>query len=115
MSFWYFNSGIPKFEYGSTKNNDDALKHIVKLGKLLSHFRGVIQIWEIKETQDSNYSYYLPIMENLPKAIPCLRNLADGHSLIRGQNKITIDDIPMIMRVVLSNAPIDRVKIFDLL
>lgn len=35
--------------------------------------------------------------------------------MIRGQNKITVDDIPMIIRIVLFTAPVDRVKIFDLL
>jgi hypothetical protein len=41
--------------------------------------------------------------------------LARGHALSRGRNYITLDDTPLIIKVVLSTASIERVTIFDLL
>jgi Mn-dependent DtxR family transcriptional regulator len=44
-----------------------------------------------------------------------LMNLAKGHALLTGRNYVTIDDLPMIVKVVLSTAPMERVSIFDTL
>jgi hypothetical protein len=44
-----------------------------------------------------------------------LYNLARGHALSQGRNYLTLDDIPLIIKVVLSTASIERVRIFDLL
>jgi hypothetical protein len=49
------------------------------------------------------------------RAIRQLYNLARGHALSGGRNYITLDDIPLIIKVVLSTASIERVTIFDLL
>ena len=42
-------------------------------------------------------------------------NLARGHALLNGRNYITLDDIPIAVKVVLSTASIERVAILDLL
>jgi predicted transcriptional regulator len=44
-----------------------------------------------------------------------LVNLARGHALLTGRNCVTIDDLPMVIKVVLSTAPIERVTMFDIL
>jgi len=45
-----------------------------------------------------------------------LYNLARGHALSQGRNYIALeDDIPLVVKVVLSTASIERVTIFDLL
>jgi predicted DNA-binding transcriptional regulator YafY len=41
-----------------------------------------------------------------------LTNLARGHALITGRNYITMDDIPIVVKTVLSTARIERVKAF---
>ena len=56
-----------------------------------------------------------PIIEEPDRAITQLRNLARGHALSKGRNYITVDDIPLLIKVVLSTASIERVTIFDLL
>ncbi len=44
-----------------------------------------------------------------------LVNLARGHALLTGRNHVTREDIPMVIKVVLSTAPIERVTMFDIL
>jgi predicted transcriptional regulator len=45
-----------------------------------------------------------------------LTNLARGHALLKGRNYIISgEDLPLIVKVVLSTAPIERVTIFDVL
>ena len=94
----------------------DAYMHIIKLGKLLAHLRGVVPTWHTHDTQGSEYGYTLPTIEEPDRAMQQLANLARGHALLRGRNYITVqDDIPLIVKVVLSTAPIERVTIFDVL
>jgi hypothetical protein len=94
-----------------------AFNHIIKLGKLLAHLRGVVQTWNNSEdTQGSQYGYGMPIIEEPDRAMQQLTNLAKGHALLTGRNYITTEeDLPMIIKVVLSTAPIERVTIFDIL
>jgi hypothetical protein len=44
-----------------------------------------------------------------------LFNIAKGHALLYGRNFVTIEDIPIVVKTVLSTAEIDRVKVFSLL
>jgi predicted transcriptional regulator len=44
-----------------------------------------------------------------------LANLARGHALLTGRNYVTVQEIPLIVKVVLSTAPMERVSIFDVL
>ncbi len=104
-----------KIEFDHSKDDDNAITCIVKLAKLLSHLRSVAQTWETRDTQGSDYGYSIPTNEYPKRAQTSLNNLAAGHALIYGRTSITMDDIPIIVKTVLSTAPIERVKIFDLL
>ena len=81
----------------------------------MAPLRGILTTWETKESQGTEYSYSLPIIEEPDRAITQLRNLARGAALIRGRNYVTVEDIPLIIKVVLSTASIERVRILDLL
>lgn len=97
------------------KDDDYSLKVIIRLGNILSHLRAVAPTWDTKGTQGSDYAYSPPSIESPKRAITNLTNLARGHALSQGRLSITIDDIPMIIKVVLSTAPVERVMVFDLL
>jgi predicted transcriptional regulator len=56
-----------------------------------------------------------PTTEEPDRAIRHLVNLVRGHALLTGRNYVTIEDLPLIVKVVLSTAPIERVIIFDFL
>ena len=116
------DSGINKMEWDSTDNNANkngkmTKLFIVRLGMLLAHLRGVIPTFQ---TDDSNsqglgYSYSLATIEEPTRAMTQLRNLARGHALSQGRNYLTMEDIPLLIKVVFSTASMERVRIFELL
>jgi predicted transcriptional regulator len=81
----------------------------------LARLRAVVPTFETHGTQGSDYSYGIPTIEEPGRAITQLRNLARGHALLKGRNYITSDDIPIVIKVVLSTTPIERATIFDIL
>jgi hypothetical protein len=66
-------------------------------------------------THSEGFIHSLPTIEDPSRANQQLYNLARGHALSYGRNYITEDDIPLIIKVVLSTASIERVLILDLL
>jgi hypothetical protein len=61
------------------------------------------------------FTHSIPIIENPSRANQQLYNLARGHALVHGRNYIRDEDIPLIIKVVLSTGSIERVLILDLL
>jgi hypothetical protein len=106
-------SSLSKIEWNSDKDNLDAKRYVIRLAQLLAYLRGVVPTWHTRDTQGSNYGYGMA--EECDRAIQQLYNLARGHALSRGRNHITFEDIPLIIKVVLSTASIERVTLFDLL
>ena len=89
--------------------------YIIKLARLLAHLRAVFPTWHTQDIQGSDYAYSLPIIEEPDRAMTQLNSLARGHALSKGRNYLTMDDVPLIVKVVLSTASIERVTIFDIL
>jgi len=108
-------NSVVKVEWNKKRDEKKALEYIVKLAGLLAHLRGTLQTWETRDTQGVDYAYTIPIIEERGRAVTQLYNLARGHALSQGRNFITIEDISLIIKVVLSTASIERVKVFDLL
>lgn len=106
-------SKIKKIEWNFQKYEEKALLYIIKLARLLARLRGVVPTWETKDTQGSDYGYALPIIEEPDRAMIQLKNLARGHALTLGRNYITLEDIPIVIRTVLSTASRERVILFD--
>jgi predicted DNA-binding transcriptional regulator len=98
-----------------SKDDQDAIGIIIKLGKLLAHLRGVVPTWETRESQGLEYAYTFANIEEPDRAMVQLRNLARGHALSQGRNFLTMADIPLLINVVLSTASIERARIFNLL
>jgi DNA-binding transcriptional ArsR family regulator len=104
-----------KIEWESSKDEENALEIIIRLAQLLASLRGFAVTWETKDTQGSGYAYGTPIIEHPTRAITSLANLAKGHALLEGRMHVTMSDIPLLIKTVLSTAPVERVMIFDLL
>lgn len=107
--------GPPKIPMNYDKNEELARKHLVQLAQLLAPLRAAVPIWRSEDTQGSSYAYAMPNVEEPMRAITILQNLAAGHALSQGRDHITVEDIPIVAQVVLSTAPLERSKIFDLL
>jgi DNA-binding Lrp family transcriptional regulator len=100
-----------KMKWDRDKDDPKAKTCIAELAVLLSHLRCDVQTWT--EGSDVGYSPSLP--EHPQRAAEILFNLAKGHALLYGRNYVTMKDIPIAVKTVMSTAQIDRVKIFSLL
>jgi hypothetical protein len=94
-------------------NEENVLRCIIRLANLLAHLRGYVPVWETKDSQGSDYAYTFPTIEEPSRAITQLKNLARGHALSLGRNHIMMEDIPLLIKVVLSTASKERVILFD--
>jgi DNA-binding transcriptional ArsR family regulator len=98
------------------KDDEKAKRYIVRLGTLLARLRGTVVAYKSNDgAYDDDYSYLLPTIEEPDRANFQLYNLARGHALSQGCNYITLNDIELVIKVVLSTASIERVTIFELL
>ena len=95
-----------------TKDDDrQASRYIVRSALLLSHLRAVVTTFgDTYGHGGTDYAYATAQIEEPSRAITQLRNLARGH-----YTHISMEDIPLVIKVALSTAPIDRVNVFDLL
>jgi hypothetical protein len=107
------DSSLPKIQWDISKDDEEALLIIIKLADLLGPLRGVVQTWETRGTQGSDYGYTIPIIEDPSRATTQLYSLARGHALAYGRNYVTKDDLRIIVKVVLSTGPVERVRILD--
>jgi hypothetical protein len=108
-------SGLPKIAWNPDKNNEESLRYIIRLGRLLARLRGSVPTWDTSHSQGSEYAYGIATIEEPSRAITQLLNLAKGRALSQGRNFITNEDVTVIIKVVLSTASIERVAVFDLL
>lgn len=104
-------SRLLKIEWDRDRDDSKAKECIAELAVLLSHLRCDVVTWR----EGSDYGYAPSLPEHPKRAAEILFNLAKGHALLYGRNFITMEDIPIIIKTVLSTAQIDRVKVFSLL
>jgi hypothetical protein len=104
-------SRLLKMKWDRDKDDSQAKNCISELAVLLSHLRCDVVTW--REGNDIGYSPSLP--EHPQRAAEILFNVSKGHALLYGRNFVTMQDIPIIVKTVLSTAQIDRVKVFTLL
>ena len=110
-----YNNELHKAKWDTSKDDQDAKKYIVKLGILLQHLRCIAVTWHTEGTQEFDYSYSVSQPEAPIRAIMLLQNLARGHALSQGRNYLTMKDIPVVVKCLLSTAQIERVGFFYLL
>jgi len=108
-------NNLIKIKWDSDKDDKYARNVIGRIGLLLAHLRGVVPTWETHGTQGLDYAYATARIEDPQRAVTQLRNLARGHALSQGRTWITIEDLPLPIKVVMSTASIDRTNIFRLL
>ena len=122
---------LVKIEWDKSRDDKNAIRIIARLAILLAHLRGNIFVYKSSDLDDLvipinnttntgvNYSegfiHSLPTIENPSRANRQLYNLARGRALAHGRNYITMDDISLIIKVVLSTGSIERVLVLDFL
>lgn len=110
-----YDHELNKIRWDDSKDDYEAKRCIVKLGRLLGHLRCIATTWHTEGTQGSDYGYAVSQPEDPRRAITVLQNFARGHALLTGRNYITLEDIPIIAKIVLSTAQTERVSLFYLL
>ena len=105
-------NGIRKLEWNA-EGDILLLPEIIKYAKFLSKLRASLMTWKGEERGEYEYSF--PIVEEPPRAINSLYNLAKGHALINGRNFLRIEDIEIVRAVCFSSMPHDRYKFLQLL
>jgi hypothetical protein len=124
---------LVKIEWDKSRDDKNAIRIIARLAILLAHLRGNIFVYKssdlddlvipINNTTNTNtgvnyfegFIHSLPTIENPSRANRQLYNLARGRALAHGRNYITMDDISLVIKVVLSTGSIERVLVLDLL
>lgn len=108
-------NGLTKIQWDNSKDDKKTSKIILRLGKLLATLRALVTTYETEDTQGLGYGYNLANKEDPQRAMTQLRNLARSHALSQGRNYLTLQDMPLLIKVVFSTASIERVRIFELL
>jgi hypothetical protein len=110
------SSNLAKMAWNPCKDEREAMKCIVQLAKLLGYLRreGAVYTPEhasyADSTENEGYQYFVGPREDVKRTATVLKNLARGHALITGRNYVTTDDIPIVVKTVLSTARIERVE-----
>ncbi len=110
-------TNISKIVWDSSKDGKNAKEYIVKLGRFLALLRGHVEIWSSQNRQHEykEYEYSYTQSEDPSRASTQLYNLCRGHALLTGRNYISLDDLSIGVKVVLSTASIERVAVMDIL
>ena len=58
-----------KIRWDDSKDEEKTIRIIIKLANLLAPLRGILPTWETRDTQGTEYSYSLPIIEEPDRAI----------------------------------------------
>jgi hypothetical protein len=123
------SQNLAKVEWNKSKEDRNTIKIIAELAILLAHLRGDVYVsksddfmpiennaqQQQQQHQPKEFIHGLPKIEDPSRAVQQLYNLARGHALSYGRNYITIEDISIVLKVVLSTGSIERVLILDLL
>ncbi len=103
-------SDLYKMQWDDERDDRDARRWIVRLAMVLTHLRCIAQTWRDKsDSTGSTWGFHVTQPEAPERAMEVLRNLARGHALSYGRNFITMEDIPIIVKTVLSTAHLDKV------
>lgn len=112
-----FSNKKKRIRWDSNKDNNETRQVIVNLSIFLRDFRAYLPTQNTAESTSggTNYNFGLPIKEDLKRLSKTLYNLARGHAIIHGRNYITTDDLEIIIHVVMSSIPKDRLELFEVL
>ena len=87
----------------------EILDRIIQLAQLGVVLRSVTA--KDKIVTATEYEYTPSVSEGPARYRQSLYNLARGHALIEGRHNLTMDDIDLPLRIVLSTGPIERLRL----
>ena len=112
-----FSNEKKRVMWDSSKDETEASRTIVNLSNFLMNIRAYIPTENTVESTSggTNYNFGIPVKEDLFRLSKTLYNLARGHAIIHGRNYITNEDLEIVIHVVMSSIPTDRLRLFEVL
>jgi hypothetical protein len=89
------------------------LPEIIRYSKFLGRLRATLLLW--KSEDKGKYEHNFPIIEEPPRAINSLYNIAKGHALINGRTFLKREDLEPVRKVAFSSMPHDRMEFLKIL
>lgn len=103
--------GLKTVVWDNENENLDLLKEISILAKLVASLRGIVQF---RENDKEGLDFAEVQIENPDRINQAFYNLARGHALACGRNKLADEDLAIVLNVALSSAPWERGKLLKL-
>lgn len=110
-----FNEYPGKVEWNKNGDPKEIIRIITRSARLLACLRGSINVWKENSLDGVEYSYQEPIIEMPDRITQILYNIARGHALVCGREKLNKEDIKLILNIAFDSTPSSRAKIFRLL
>lgn len=112
-----FSDNEKRVMWDESKDDNKTRENIINLSLFLRDFRAYLPTTNTSESTSggTNYNFEMPIKEDINKLSKTLYNLAQGHAIIHGRNYITNDDLEIIVHIVMSSLPQDRLDLFEIL
>lgn len=110
-------SDTKRVKWNKDKDDKETCQYIIQLSIFLSDFRAYIPTRNTGESRSggTNYNFDTPIPDDPTKLLTTLYNLARGHAILYGRNYIISDDLDMIIHIVISSLPSDRLDLLVIL
>jgi len=112
-----FKSKLGKIPWSKEPNDEvnETIDIIYDLAELLSHLRGNVPTWRSQNSDASDFGYGVTLIEDPSRARRQLYNLARGHAILTGRTYVNKEDLPLVIKVTLSTAPIERIILLNFL
>lgn len=108
-NLWNKAGGVGSITWDDKEIPKDVINMVANLATLLTRLRGSIPVRWV----EGKYEYQTPLIENPHRPMALLLNIAKGRAIIYGRNQIISEDLPLLIKIVLSSCPDDRGKIFQ--
>jgi len=95
------HKGIRSVSWDASRDEEDARRWLTRCAMVLAAMRSV----PVQERDESKRVYRPGDQEAPYRALAVLTNVSRGRALVHGRHGVTMDDVPLIVRVALSSMP----------
>lgn len=90
-------------EWDCKGDNEEAIKWIADIADFTALMRGDVAVYKDKNEM-ATYENTRPEIEHSNRAMQAYTNLARGHALVCGREKLSMEDVPLVLRIALDTA-----------
>lgn len=98
-------------EWDRSKDPDVCRKMIARCAKFACRFRGQVSDTDRGNGHRTTTRVHLVSMERPDRVTQTLYDIARGHALLLGRTNITMDDMPLIVRLMVDSVPEERQRL----